>query len=103
MHVLILEPLRDDTDTTVANYGKLAGAVYGIEGIPQRWRDRLFQTDFLLTLANGLFLKEKHFNRQKWKSDSVEDMEQNGGPNKIRSTSSCIRKPQTIPEYDWKW
>jgi hypothetical protein len=99
VHVLILELLRDGTDTTVANYGQLAGAVYGIEGILQRWRDRLFQTNFLLTLANGLFLKGKYFNRQKRKSDAVEDMEHNGPPNKI-STSSCIRKPRIIPEYD---
>jgi ADP-ribosylglycohydrolase len=98
--VLLAVNLGDDTDTTAAIYGQLAGAVYGIEGIPQRWRDRLFQTDFIITLANGLFLKGKHFNREKRKSDAVEDMVQNGPPNKIRSTSSCIRKPQIIPEYD---
>jgi ADP-ribosylglycohydrolase len=98
--VLLAVNLGDDTDTTAAIYGQLAGAVYGIEGIPQRWRDRLFQKNFLLTLANGLYLKGKNFNRQKRKFNIIEDAKQDARPNKLTSSSSHIRKPQIIPEYD---
>jgi ADP-ribosyl-[dinitrogen reductase] hydrolase len=72
--VLLAVNLGDDTDTTAAIYGQLAGAVYGIEEIPQRWRDRLFQINFILTLANGLYLKGKKFNRHKRKSNAIEDI-----------------------------
>ena len=33
--------LGDDTDTTAAVAGALAGIVYGIEGIPAEWLDKL--------------------------------------------------------------
>jgi len=97
--VLLAVNLGDDTDTTAAIYGQLAGAVYGIDGIPQRWRDRLFQTNFILTLANGLYLKGKKFNQQKRKSNAIEDLDQSVRPNK-RNPSFHIRKPQIILEYD---
>ena len=32
--------LGDDADTTAAIYGQLAGAIYGLDGIPERWRAR---------------------------------------------------------------
>ena len=32
--------LGDDADTTGAIYGQLAGAYYGVDGIPERWRSR---------------------------------------------------------------
>ena len=33
--------LGDDTDTTAAVAGALAGIVYGVEGIPSEWLDKL--------------------------------------------------------------
>jgi len=33
--------LGDDTDTAGAVVGALAGAAYGLEAIPKRWRDAL--------------------------------------------------------------
>jgi len=30
--------------------------VYGIDKIPQRWCDRLFEKDFIIALANGLHI-----------------------------------------------
>jgi ADP-ribosyl-[dinitrogen reductase] hydrolase len=33
--------LGDDTDTTAAITGALAGAYYGVSGIPERWKDKL--------------------------------------------------------------
>lgn len=39
--VLLAANLGDDADTTAAIVGQIAGAWYGIEGIPDRWRRRL--------------------------------------------------------------
>jgi len=47
--------LGDDADTTGAVYGQLAGAFYGIQGIPQEWRDMLFWREQIITFAQQLF------------------------------------------------
>jgi len=46
--------LGDDADTTGAVYGQLAGAYYGVEGIPSHWRDQIALADRILELADGL-------------------------------------------------
>jgi ADP-ribosyl-[dinitrogen reductase] hydrolase len=46
--------LGDDADTTGAIYGQLAGAYYGLDGIPERWRRVMALGDQILTLAEGL-------------------------------------------------
>jgi ADP-ribosylglycohydrolase len=39
--------LGDDADTTGAVYGQLAGAYYGVEGIPAEWREKLAMRDLI--------------------------------------------------------
>ena len=46
--------LGDDADTTGAVFGQLAGAIYGDEAIPQRWRDVLALRGRIVQLADGL-------------------------------------------------
>ena len=46
--------LGDDTDTTAAVCGQIAGAYYGVGGIPAEWRQTLAQADRLLMLADLL-------------------------------------------------
>ncbi len=46
--------LGDDADTTGAIYGQLAGAYYGLDGIPRQWRNRVALSDRILELADGL-------------------------------------------------
>jgi ADP-ribosyl-[dinitrogen reductase] hydrolase len=46
--------LGDDADTTGAVYGQLAGAYYGVEGIPARWRSLLAMRETLESFADGL-------------------------------------------------
>lgn len=48
--------LGDDTDTTGAVTGALAGAAYGIEAIPARWRGMLLVHDELERLARQLVI-----------------------------------------------
>ena len=46
--------LGRDADTTAAVYGQLAGAYYGLDGIPAHWRRRLSHRDLIETLAERL-------------------------------------------------
>jgi ADP-ribosyl-[dinitrogen reductase] hydrolase len=52
---LLAANLGDDADTTTAIYGQLAGAYYGLEGIPAEWRARIVQADLILSFADKLF------------------------------------------------
>ena len=51
---LLAVNLGDDADTTGAVYGQIAGAYYGYEGIPARWRAVVAQSDLILHLADAL-------------------------------------------------
>ena len=46
--------LGNDADTTGAVYGQLAGAIYGEQGIPVVWRERLTFHDKIVDLADRL-------------------------------------------------
>lgn len=39
--IMLLLPLGEDVDTVCCVYGQIAGALYGLEGIPRRWLDAL--------------------------------------------------------------
>lgn len=47
--------LGDDADTTGAVYGQLAGAYYGVQGIPERWREALVMKETITAFADQLF------------------------------------------------
>lgn len=53
--ILLATNLGDDADTTAAICGQLAGAFYGIDGIPVRWASRLTMSDMIDDLARRLF------------------------------------------------
>lgn len=53
--ILAATNLGDDADTTAAICGQVAGAFYGLGGIPDSWLERLTQKDDILTLATRLF------------------------------------------------
>lgn len=52
--VLLAANLGHDADTTAAITGQLAGALYGVSGVPQAWAQRLAQRDRIKQLASGL-------------------------------------------------
>ena len=52
---LLAVNLGDDADTTGAIYGQIAGAYYGIEGIPEEWRQRIAEAELILRLADRLW------------------------------------------------
>ena len=53
--VLAAVNLGDDADTTAAIYGQLAGAIYGLDGIPERWRARVHRGDEIVAMADALY------------------------------------------------
>ncbi len=52
--VLLAANLADDADTVAAVTGQLAGAIYGLSGIPKQWVDRIAWRDRLLEAAQNL-------------------------------------------------
>jgi len=52
---LLAVNLGDDADTTAAVYGQLAGAYYGIEGIPSEWLQTLVQKELIESFAQRLY------------------------------------------------
>ena len=52
---LLAVNLGDDADTTGAVYGQIAGAFYGYDGIPQRWREAIAKQDLILMLTRPPF------------------------------------------------
>ncbi len=51
--------LGEDADTTGAICGQLAGAYYGYEGIPKRWREIVAERELLLKTADQLYKLSK--------------------------------------------
>ena len=52
--VLLAANLADDADTVAAVAGQLAGALYGLSGIPEPWLERLVWRDRLLAEGRRL-------------------------------------------------
>ena len=52
--VLLAANLADDADTVAAVTGQLAGAIYGLSGIPEYWLDQIAWKDRLLDTAQRL-------------------------------------------------
>ncbi|MDE2937699.1 MAG: ADP-ribosylglycohydrolase family protein [Chloroflexota bacterium] len=52
---LLAVNLGDDADTTAAIYGQIAGAYYGVDGIPAEWRERVAMGEFITQFADGLW------------------------------------------------
>ena len=62
---LLAVNLGDDADTTGAVYGQIAGAFYGAEAIPGRWRSKLAHLDALEDSARRLWMRST--DRSAWR------------------------------------
>lgn len=47
--------LGDDADTTAAICGQVAGAYYGYEDLPSRWKEKLHMHDEIVQMADALY------------------------------------------------
>lgn len=52
---LLAVNLGNDADTTAAIYGQIAGAFYGVDDIPESWRERVVSRSQIEGMAEGLF------------------------------------------------
>ena len=50
--------LGDDADTTAAICGQIAGAYYGLAGIPKHWKNQLYRYDDIVQLAELLIIEK---------------------------------------------
>ncbi len=57
--VLLAANLADDADTVAAVTGQLAGALYGLSGIPDSWLDKLAWKDRLVDAGDRLLSKDR--------------------------------------------
>lgn len=53
--VLLAANLGDDADTTAAITGQMAGAWYGVRGIPESWRNKCYRAAEIVSLADQLY------------------------------------------------
>lgn len=56
---LLAVNLGNDSDTTGAIYGQLAGAYYGMEGLPKEWVEELSHSEMIIDISNKLFEASK--------------------------------------------
>ena len=61
--------LGDDTDTTAAIYGQLAGAYYGFRQLDQTWRERIYAKKFLSCISEWIL-----YEGQQWKPKQSQKM-----------------------------
>ena len=60
--ILAAVNLGDDTDTTAAIYGQLAGAYYGYEAIPIEWRQNVYANKFITFISEVIYSKSLSLN-----------------------------------------
>ncbi|CAF1052697.1 unnamed protein product [Rotaria sordida] len=53
--------LGDDTDTTAAIYGALAGTYYGYKNLPQKWLDSIYAKNFIICLCKWMTYEAEKF------------------------------------------
>lgn len=58
--ILMAANLGDDADTTAAITGQIAGALYGVEGIPRQWLATLHQADLIAGFAQRIHQRTKN-------------------------------------------
>jgi hypothetical protein len=64
--VLAAVNLGDDTDTTAAIYGQLAGAYYGYKSLPKRWVEQVYAKKYILQLSKWIA-----YEGNQWKKTEV--------------------------------
>ncbi|CAF0835878.1 unnamed protein product [Adineta ricciae] len=56
--------LGDDTDTTAAIYGQLAGAHYGYAQLPEEWTKQVYAEDFMKMLSKWIAYEGEHWENE---------------------------------------
>lgn len=88
--------LGDDADTTAAIYGQLAGAFYGLSGIPKRWQKKVYWKSHIEGLA--LMLLAKHVDLLE-PDQKLAEQYRNLNPKEV--SNWLYYKFLLVPEFDW--
>jgi poly(ADP-ribose) glycohydrolase ARH3 len=67
--VIYAVSLGGDADTIGAMTGAIAGACYGIEGIPERWREKVENREYIENLARKLWVLKEGLNLRQQSTD----------------------------------
>jgi len=62
--VLAAVNLGDDTDTTAAIYGQLAGAYYGYKNLPKKWVEQVYAKKFIKQLSKWIAYEGKNWKKR---------------------------------------
>ncbi|CAF0881421.1 unnamed protein product [Adineta steineri] len=62
--------LGDDTDTTAAIYGQLAGAYYGYKELPKKWVKHVYAKQFILNVSEWIAYEGKKWNETEGSTSS---------------------------------
>lgn len=81
--------LGDDTDTTAAIYGQLAGAFYGFDSLPTKWVDRIYAKDFLKCVSDWIA-----YEGDRWNAGGPEP---STGVNMVTATMNTNRGSKSRP------
>ncbi|CAF1291292.1 unnamed protein product [Rotaria magnacalcarata] len=83
--------LGDDTDTTAAIYGQLAGAYYTYENLPAEWIKHVYAHDFITCLSKWIVSEG-----QQWKPKSISQNIQPYQPNSYTNHSTSFPQENTL-------
>jgi ADP-ribosylglycohydrolase len=63
--------LGDDTDTTAAIYGQLAGAYYGFSNLPERWKEKVYAKGFIECLSKWIVYEGEKWSQNRSATSST--------------------------------
>ncbi|CAF4394023.1 unnamed protein product [Rotaria sp. Silwood2] len=69
--VLAAVNLGDDTDTTAAIYGQLAGACYGYQKLPEKWKEEVYAKKFIECLSKWIVHEGTHWSPKGLKTSEI--------------------------------
>jgi ADP-ribosyl-[dinitrogen reductase] hydrolase len=87
--------LGDDTDTTAAIYGQLAGACYGYQNIPKKWIDKLYAHKLLVTIGQWIYYEGTKYKLTEKEQKIISTIQPSTGTSSTRYDQTDNYQPQT--------
>jgi ADP-ribosylglycohydrolase len=88
--VLAAVNLGDDTDTTAAIYGQLAGAYYGFKNLPDEWIQQVYAKKFIQTLSKWIAYEGQRQNTQHISEKTISVDAKSQDDHKITPTTTRV-------------
>ncbi|CAF2630913.1 unnamed protein product [Rotaria sp. Silwood2] len=92
--VLAAVNLGDDTDTTAAIYGQLAGACYGYEKLPKEWTQEVYAKGFIKCLSKWIAYEGMRWSPKSSKSLKVASMTVNESTVIDKNRNTYLQSPR---------